>query len=100
LVRISLSLIVRWAGRVINVLELDRRIVPSPFGEGGIDSGVASSHLRSLLFRATTASCRRSVRRRTLATEDAQLTTAASVDVKCCPYALRCQESRRLGLEL
>ena len=34
---------------MINVLELDQRIVPSPFGEGGIDSGVASSLLLSLL---------------------------------------------------
>jgi hypothetical protein len=90
----AFSSIVRLAGRVISVLELDRRTVPSPFGGGGIDSGVASSLLRSLLVHATTACCGRSAGRRALATEDAQLTTAASVDMKCCPYALRCQETR------
>src|SRR3954471_15208394 len=91
---------VRLAGRVISVLELDRRTVPSPFGVGGTDSGVASSLLRSLLVHATTACCGRSAGRRALATEDAQLTTAASVDSKCCPYALRCQETRTGPLQI
>ena len=91
---------VRSASRVINVLELGRQTVPRPFGGGGTDSGVASSLLRSLLVHATTACCGRSAGRRALATEDAQLTTAASVDSKCCPYALRCQETTAASLQM
>jgi hypothetical protein len=54
LVHVKFCVNVRLVGRVINVLELGRRTVPSPFGGGRTDSWVVSSaSSASLLINAT-----------------------------------------------
>jgi hypothetical protein len=78
--------------------------VPSPFGGGSSDPGVASCSLHSLSFRATPSRkvCRRCVRRGALTSDHAQLTAATSVELQFCPPARPCQagELRLLRFDL